>query len=194
MYDVENDTIYCYPGTDVLRNKLDIKDAKELANFEAEISNQRAQEPIPWRNLDYAYYCALHRHLFQDVYDWAGEPRKIRIGKQGSWFCFPENIDAEMTKLFASLARQDNFTGLSKAEFARRSAHFLAELNAIHPFREGNGRTQLSFLGLIAEQAGHPLDFERIEPDKILIAIVESFVGDEARLPRAIADLIQVQG
>jgi cell filamentation protein len=79
---------------------------------------------------------------------------------------------------------------LTKAEFAKRLAHFLAELNAIHPFREGNGRTQLSFLGLIAEQAGHPLDFERIEPDKILIAIVESFVGDEARLRQAISDLI----
>lgn len=194
MYEVENDTIYCYAGTDVLINKLDIKDAAELANFEAEITSQRAQEPIPEGDLDYAHYCALHKHLFQDVYDWAGEPRKIRIGKGGNWFCFPEHIGAEMTKLFSSLKKQNNFAGLTKAEFAKRLAHFLAELNAIHPFREGNGRTQLSFLGLIAEQAGHPLDFERIEPDKILIAIVESFVGDEARLRHAIADLIQVQG
>jgi len=190
MYDVENDTIYCYPGTDVLRNKLDIKDAKELANFEAEISNQRAQEPIPWRNLDYAYYCALHKHLFQDVYDWAGEPRKIRIGKSGSWFCFPENINAEMTKLFSSLAARKNLAGLSKPEFAKRAAHFLAELNAIHPFREGNGRTQLSFLGIIAEEAGHALDFEKLDPDKILGAIIESFAGDEGNLRQVITDLI----
>jgi cell filamentation protein len=190
MYEVEHDTIYCYPGTDVLRNKLDIKDAAELANFEAEISNQRAQEPIPEGDLDYAHYCALHRHLFQDVYDWAGEPGKIRIGKGGSWFCFPENIDAEMTKLFASLVRQDSFAGLSKAEFGKRSAHFLAELNAIHPFREGNGRTQLSFLGILAEQAGHPLDFERLKPDEILNAIIESFAGVEDNLCRVITDLI----
>jgi cell filamentation protein len=86
----------------ILKNKLDIKDAVELAKFEAEISSQRAQEPIPDGNLDYAHYRALQRHLFQDVYDWAGEPRKIRIGKGGNWFCFPENIDAEMTKLFYS--------------------------------------------------------------------------------------------
>ncbi len=190
MYEVENDTIYCYPGTDVLKNKLDIKDAAELADFEAEISNQRAQEPIPKGNLDYAHYRALHNHLFQDVYDWAGEPRKIRIGKGGNWFCFPENIDAEMTKLFASLAAQNSFAGLSKAEFAKRSAHFLAELNAIHPFREGNGRTQLSFLGIIAEEAGHPLDFEKLEPNKILNAIIESFVGGECDLRRVIVDLI----
>ncbi len=190
MYEVENDTIYCYPGADVLKNKLDIKDAAELAAFEAEISNQRAQEPIPKGNLDYAHYCALHKHLFQDVYDWAGEPRKIRIGKGGSWFCFPENIDAEMTKLFASLAGQNNFAGLNKAEFAKRAAHFLAELNAIHPFREGNGRAQLSFLGIIAEAAGHSLDFEKLEPDKILSSIIASFAGDEGNLRRVITDLI----
>jgi len=189
MYEVENDTVYCYPGTDVLRNKLDIKDAAALANFEAEISNQRAQEPIPEGDLDYAHYCALHKHLFQDVYDWAGASRKIRIGKGGNWFCFPENIDAEMAKLFASLAMKNNFVDLSKAEFAKRAAHFLAELNAIHPFREGNGRTQLSFLGIIAENAGHPLDFERLDPDKILNAIIESFAGDEDYLCRVITDL-----
>jgi cell filamentation protein len=96
----------------------------------------------------------------------------------------------EMTKLFASLAAQDNFASLSKSEFARRSAHFLAELNAIHPFREGNGRTQLSFFGIIAEQAGHPLDFDKLEPDKILAAIIESFAGDEDNLRRVITDLI----
>lgn len=190
MYKVENDAIYCYAGTDILKNKLDIKDAAELAAFEAEISNQRAQEPIPEGNLDYAHYRALHKHLFQDVYDWAGEPRKIRIGKGGNWFCFPENIDAEMTKLFAWLAEQNNLARLSKAEFAKKAAYFLAELNAIHPFREGNGRTQLSFLGIIADEAGHPLDFDKLEPDKILNAIIETFTGDDENLQQAIANLI----
>ena len=65
MYEVENDAVYCYAGTAILKNKLDIKDAVELAKFEAEISSQRAQEPIPDGNLDYAHYRALHKHLFQ---------------------------------------------------------------------------------------------------------------------------------
>jgi cell filamentation protein len=95
-----------------------------------------------------------------------------------------------MTKLFLSFAEQSNFSGLSRIEFAKKAAHFLAELNAIHPFREGNGRTQLSFLGIVAEQADHPLDFEKLEPDKILAAIIESFAGDEEQLRRVIADLI----
>lgn len=192
MYEVENDTIYCYAGTDVLINKIDIKNAADLANFEAEITSQRAQEPIPEGDLDYAHYCALHKHLFQDVYEWEGEPRKIRIGKASNWFCLPEHIDAEMTKLFSSLKEQSNFAGLSKAEFAEKSAHFLAELNAVHPFREGNGRTQLSFLGIMAEEACHPLDFEKLEPDEILAAIVESFAGDEDHLRQVITDLIAV--
>jgi cell filamentation protein len=190
MYEVENDTVYCYPGTDVLKNKLDIKNAAQLAAFEAEISNQRAQEPIPAGNLDYTRYRALHKHLFQDVYDWAGKPRTIRIGKGGNWFCFPENINKEMEKLFASLAKQNKLAGLSKADFAKKAAHFLAELNAIHPFREGNGRTQLSFLGILADEAGNPLNFEALEPDKILNAVIESFTGNEDDLERIIAELL----
>ena len=98
MYEVEADP-YCYPGTNVLKNKLDLKDATELAAFEAEITNQRAQEPLPEGDFDHAHYCSIHRHLFQDVYEWAGERRDVRIGKDGNWFCFPEHIDNEMNRL-----------------------------------------------------------------------------------------------
>ncbi|HEU4659658.1 MAG TPA: Fic family protein [Pseudolabrys sp.] len=190
MYDVEEDKIYCYPGTAVLKNKLDIKDAAVLANFEAEMSNLQAQVPIQVVALDYDFYRALHRHLFSEVYDWAGEPRKIRIGKGGNWFCFPENIDAEMSKLFQSLAETDELQNLDAAEFAKQAAHFMAELNAIHPFREGNGRTQLSFLKLLAERAGHPLDMEKMEPTAVFDAMIESFAGSEDALEKVIAGLL----
>jgi cell filamentation protein len=190
MYDVEDDNIYCYPGTAVLKNKLDLKDAEELARFEAEMSNARAQEPIEVQVLGYDFYRSLHHHLFQDVYDWAGEPRKIRIGKGGNWFCFPENIEAEMQRLFDALAEKDELQNLDNAEFAKQSAHFIAELNAIHPFREGNGRTQLSFLELLAARAGHPLDIQKMNPKDVFDAIVESFAGNEHRLEGTIAGLL----
>lgn len=190
MYDVEEDKVYCYPGTTVLKNKLDLKDAQKLADFEAEMSNLQAEVPIEVKALDYDLYRSLHRHLFSEVYDWAGQPRKIRIGKGGNWFCFPENIDVAMKKLFGSLADQSEFKGLSKNEFANKAAHFVAELNAIHPFREGNGRTQLSFLKLLAERAGHPLDYEKLDPDEILSGVIESFAGTEARLARIIKSLM----
>src|SRR4051812_3788419 len=135
MYEVHDDT-YCYPGTTVLKNLLDLKEQAELDAFEAEITNQRALEPLPVGLLDPIHYKAIHRHLFQDVYAWAGELRTVRISKGKSAFCFPEYIEREMTKLFAGLAEKHHLTHLSKALFAKEAAHFLAEINAIHPFRE----------------------------------------------------------
>jgi cell filamentation protein len=97
------------------------------------------------------HFCAIHHHLFQDVFDWAGTPRTVRISKQASAFCFPEHIDAQATKLFSELKDEKYLEMLS----ARKAAHFLAELNALHAFREGNGRTQLTFFALLADRAGH---------------------------------------
>ncbi|RXH17452.1 Fic/DOC family protein [Bradyrhizobium guangzhouense] len=188
MYDaVENP--YCYPGTTVLKNKLGLEARRDLDAFEAEIVAQRAEEALPIGKLTYAHYRAIHRHLFQDVYDWAGNIRTVRISKGGSMFCYPESIDREMSTLFGSLARQKQFKGLTVEVFAMRAAHFLAELNAIHPFREGNGRTQLTFLTLLAETAGHPLAIERLDPDEVMKAMIESFGGEEKRLADVILDL-----
>lgn len=69
---------------------------------------------------------------------------------------------------------------MSCEDFAQNAAHFLAEPNAIHPFREGNGRTQLTFLALLADRAGHPLDLDKLDPDVMLDAMVRSFNGDES--------------
>ncbi len=92
MYDASDDP-YTYDRSTVLRNKLDLREAADLNAFEAEISTQRATEPLPGGELDFAHYCAVHHHLFQDVYEWAGKPRSVRIAKGGNPFCFPENIE-----------------------------------------------------------------------------------------------------
>jgi cell filamentation protein len=189
MYDAVADD-YCYPGTTVLKNKLDLTDADELANFEAEVSDARADEEVPAGDLDYAHFKAIHRHLFQDVYDWAGEARTVRISKDNSMFCYPENIESEATKLFAKLKADKFLQGLSSKGFAKRAAHFLAELNAIHAFREGNGRAQLSFFLLLADRAGHSLDFDNFDPDAFLEAMIVSFGGDEVPLSKLIEGLV----
>ncbi|MGJ4945418.1 Fic/DOC family protein [Bradyrhizobium sp. HKCCYLS1011] len=189
MYDAVEDP-YCYPGTTVLKNKLDLRKQSELDAFEAEITAQRAEEPLPSGRLGYAHYKAIHKHLFQDVYAWAGKIRNVRISKGGSMFCYPEGIDREMSKLFGSLAAQKHLRGTASKDFAAKAAHFLAELNAIHPFREGNGRTQLSFLMLLAEVAGHPLDIERLDPEAVMDAMIESFGGDEKPLAKIILGLV----
>jgi cell filamentation protein len=189
MYEVADDT-YCYPGTTVLKNKLDIRRQELLDEFETEMTDLRAVEPLPSGNLDYEHYRSIHRHLFQDVYDWAGEPRSVRILKGGNPFCYPEHIEAQANKLFGQLADASCLQGLSKEDFAKKAAHFLAELNAIHPFREGNGRAQLTFLTLLAEQAGHPLNHDRLDPIRVMDAIIASFGGDEGPLEKMLLDLV----
>jgi cell filamentation protein len=190
MYEVEADTVYCYPGTTILKNKLNLRDQSELDAFEAEITAQRASEPLPDGDLDYRHYREMHRHLFQDVYPWAGQIRKIRIAKDGNWFCFPENIDKQMSGLFSWLTKEKHLAGLSADAFSKSAAHLLAELNAIHPFREGNGRTQLSFLTVLADQAGHPLAMDKLKPKAMLKATIASFDSDEAPLAGVISNLI----
>jgi cell filamentation protein len=131
MYGAVDDP-YCYPGTTVLKNKLGLTKQADLDEFEAEISLQRSAEPLPEGKLSYSHYRAIHQHLFQDVYAWAGKPRTVRISKGGSMFCYPESINREAKKLFKQLAEAKYYKGLKSQDFARKAAHFLAELNAIH--------------------------------------------------------------
>jgi cell filamentation protein len=106
----------------------------------------------------------------------------VRIAKSDSMFCYPENIAGEMRRLFDGMQRERYFAELRPEEFAEKAAHFLAELNAIHPFREGNGRTQLAYLALLADKAGHPLKLEKLDPRSIMEAMIASFGGNEAPL------------
>lgn len=189
MYEAINDP-YCYRGTNVLRNKLGIREAEQLTAFEEEISKARAGEPLPPGRLTPTHYRAIHRHLFQDVYGWAGQLRRVRIAKGGSMFAYPEHLGAGLQGLFQELRRQHGLRGLPRAAFAEQAAHVLAELNALHPFRDGNGRTQLIFMAVVADQAGHPFDLTRLEPERFLQAMIASFRGDERPLAAELAGLV----
>lgn len=189
MYDAVEDP-YCYTGTTVLKNIPDIRDQAALDTFEAASTAQRSDEPLPKGRLSVVHYRAIHHHLFQDVYPWAGRFRTVRISKNGNAFCYPENIAREMKRLFADLKRHRYLQDLSHDEFAIQAAHFLTTLNAIHPFREGNGRTQTSFLALLADQAGHPVALERINPETFLAIVIESFHGNEEPLAKELRRLV----
>lgn len=180
---------YVYKGTSVLKNKLKTRDANVLSAFEVEMTTLRAEEPLPAGRFGTAHYGAVHRHLFQDVYRWAGRYRTVRTGKDGNWFCYPEYIPREMERLFGGLRGHNFFSDGDFSDFADGTARFLAELNAIHPFREGNGRAQLAFFFLLARKAGHPLDLSRIRPEPFLATMVASFSGDTGPLVREIVQL-----
>ena len=190
MYDAIEDP-YTYKNSTVLVNKLDLRNQAELEAFEAEISSARAEEPLPDGSLDFAHYKAIHHHLFQDVYQWAGQVRTVRISKGGNPFCFPENIGGQANKLFGDLQSAGYLRNLDAQAFAEKAAHFLAELNAIHAFREGNGRSQLTFFALLADYAGYPLKIEKLSPGEMLAAMIASFDGDEHQLTEVIHNLLE---
>ena len=190
MYEAVRDPC-CYPGTTVLKNRRGLRRQAALERLEAAMTAQRADEPLPHGRLSVHHYQAIHHHLFQDVYTWAGKFRSVRISKGGNMFCYPEHITAQMRVLFRSLRDVQNLRSLSPVEFSQRAAEFLGKLNAIHPFRDGNGRSQLAFMALLAAHAGHPIDLERLDPDAFLAAMIRSFHGDDAALTAQLGDLVR---
>jgi cell filamentation protein, protein adenylyltransferase len=188
-YDVFDDP-YCYKGTSVLKNRARLRDKKTLDDFELEMSTLRSRDPLPEGRFTPAHYRAIHHHLFQDVYTWAGKYRTVRTAKGGNWFCYPEQITSSMNQLFKKLAGPAFKPGSSEADFLDAAADFLAELNAIHPFREGNGRSQLSFMHLLSRRAGHPLNLERVDPKTFMAAMIASFLGDNDLLRSELQKLL----
>jgi cell filamentation protein len=155
---------YCYPGTDVYRNKEDIRDREELERLER-LASARRLEMLP-HDLPITVdgYREIHRYMLKDVYDWAGEYRTVTTGR-GAPFCKAEFIAAEMDKRFAAINAENNLRGRAPGDFATRAAEHSCELNAIHPFLDGNGRTQRAFLEVLAEQAGHRIELAHIDPE-----------------------------
>jgi cell filamentation protein len=181
---------YSYRGTACLKNKLGLRDPETLQAFELEMSTVRADEPLPAGRFGPSHYCRIHRHLFQDVYRWAGRYRTIATSKGGNLFCRPQFIEREMTRVFSRLTSDDFLPKTGSQAFIGAIAEFLADLNALHPFREGNGRTQLAFLYLLALRAGHPLEIERINPAAFLAAMIQSFAGDIESLSEQLTALL----
>ena len=140
--------------------------------------------------VSYQDYKALHRHLFQDVYEWAGETRTIDTSKWDMRYARPQFIDSEMEKRFQRIRDDNNLKGLAPEEFSHKAAEHLSEINAIHTFREGNGRTQREFLLVLGEQAGHRIDLERIDPGRWTDARRQGFHGDCKSLQDLIAKSI----
>lgn len=159
-----SDDPYVYPGTIVLINKFGIRDYDALELTEREAVAQRLRRKVPPGNFDLAHLCAIHRHLYQDVYDWAGKVRTINIAKGGNQFQPVRFIATGMADVHRRLTEKRFLAGLSIEDFARETGAVIGDVNYCHPFREGNGRTQLQYLKQLAERAGHPIDLKNLDP------------------------------
>lgn len=170
-----NDDPYVYPGTDVLINKEDIRDRDELDAFERIMTANRMEHLPRQTPLTYEGYRHLHRHIFEPVYTWAGQERMVNIGKGSSLFCLVPYITNQMKQRFAILRTENGPRRLTREEFAARAAEHICEINAIHPFRDGNGRTQRAFLERLGTESGHPIALARIDPLAWNNASIDSF-------------------
>jgi cell filamentation protein len=141
-------------------NKFGITNLADLQRIETPLALRRLLElqRNPVRGiLDTEHLRAVHRYMFRDVYDWAGELRSVNISKQGAIFPPPEHLRPNLDKLFAELTQEEQLRNLPAPAWAHRAAYFLGEINAIHPFREGNGRAQREFIRELAFAGGHRL-------------------------------------
>lgn len=183
-----SDETYCYPPDfTVLRNRFGIRDAALLDEVEREFVALRMLELVPSGHFDLAHLRAIHRHLFQDVYDWAGDIRTVEIAKGGSQFQFRRYIETGMGHVHRRLVASNYLRDLSRAEFAKGAGEIIGDVNYVHPFREGNGRVQLVYLRQLAEQAGHTLDLSRLAPDDWMKASRRAQQHDFAPMGRCIA-------
>lgn len=182
---------YCYPGTSILRNVPEIQDASLLQRFETEITQwqQIALELEPVRGgFDLPHLCEIHRRLFQSVYSWAGELRTVDISKDSTSFAHYLYIRSYSEGFFQKLTeeRKSWVHGTPPDAFSYRLAEYLGEINAVHPFREGNGRAQRIFIGQLAEAYGVRLSWEKITPQQMLEASIASMTGNVTLLAQLI--------
>ncbi len=172
---------YAYPDLDVLRNKAGIRDAQQLRQFEYRKSTERilelAENPIKGR-FDLGHLKAIHKYVFQDVYEWAGQIRTVQISKEDSLFALPRHIESYGKQVFDALARDKHLKGLDTQRFTELLAHYHAEINAVHPFREGNGRSTRVFVDQLAREAGYELDYSKVDGHRWNEAARHSFAGN----------------
>ena len=154
---------YLYPDSDVLRNRLGIRDKTHLEYVERELVTQRLTEGAPTGRFDLAHLRAIHHHLFQDLYEWAGEIRRVEIAKDGNQFQFRRFIETGMADVHRRLEEANFLRGLSGRDFAAAAGRILGDVNYVHPFREGNGRVQAEYLRQLGAQAGHRIDLTQLD-------------------------------
>lgn len=193
-YSIDPISANCYPDTTVLINKFDIRDEEKLNEVESVISSARYAE---WLNapqskdFNFDHYKAIHHFLFSDLYDWAGKARIINISKKGTHFTPAENIEEQAELIFNRLQKLNYFKGLPHNEFVEEIVDFYCVTNDLHPFREGNGRTQRVFLTQLIHNAGYHINFADMDTDLLMIATIQSAQGITDLLKQLFSDNIK---
>lgn len=178
-YSLNPSSDLCYPGTVCLINKFDIRDEKKLAILEAQITFAKSVmlETSPLvGNFDFDHYKQIHAFIFCDLFDWAGQIRTVDISKKRTRFLTASEIPEVAQACFAKV-KNGYFDNLSFDEFSKRIAEFYRDVNYIHPFREGNGRTQRIYFAQLIRHYGYDINFSEVDTDELMIATIQAAGG-----------------
>ena len=179
-YSIDPISADCYEGTTCLINKFGIKDEKKLSQMETLITTAKCKElevnPIDG-DFGFEHYKAIHRYIFEDLYDWAGQVRTASISKKGTVFTLPESIEPLAVRIFTGLQKENCYIGYDNDRYIESIVDFYCRTNMLHPFREGNGRTQRVFLTQLIRHSGHDINFSTIDTDELMIATIQSANG-----------------
>lgn len=185
---------YVYPNTHVLINKFNTIDQEVLSKLERQASYRRLDQlfdkPIEG-DFDLKHMQAIHKHIFQDVYDWAGKIRTGYLEKGGTMFCYPQNIESYAGDVFKRLRKENYLKGLDSGKFSSRLAEYMADINALHLFREGNGRTQREFVRELALNAGYILELSNTPKELMILASRDSVNGNTKMLEQIIQSKLE---
>jgi len=192
-YEYERDSYYCYPNCFTLKNKLNIKDEDLLEEAERQITAVKILDikmhPVKG-DLNFAHLVNIHKYIFEDIYKWAGEIRSVNISK-GSQFCNYLFINNMAEEIFLKLKKENYLIGMPKEEVILRLSYYLGELNAMHPFREGNGRAQRVFIEYLAQIAGYYVDFSKVSSKEMIEASADSFVCNYNKMNNMFRKIIE---
>lgn len=174
------DKEYCYENTDVLINKLGIRDNEQLHAAERKLASIKISDicVVPVKgNFDLKHLQSIHKAIFLDIYSWAGKIRNVDIAKS-NLFCRAQFIDSYSKEIFGRLKQDKYLIGMDKRQAIEKLAEYMGDINALHPFREGNGRTQRQFIMYLAKATGINLDFSKTDADQMMNASLKSFYTD----------------
>ena len=194
MYEARN-SIYCYPNSNVLINKLDIRDGNKLYEYEKRIVSLKLlalQMQGITGNFNMQHFISIHKYLFEDIYDWAGKIRNVDISKKGTQFAKAKEIEELASACFSRLKSENYFMNQDFKPFVNNIVDFYCVTNILHPFREGNGRTQRIFISQLIRHAGYEIEFSKISADDLMSATIKAANGVNDYLKDIFTKVIKV--
>jgi cell filamentation protein len=191
-YELENDP-YLDRSSDILKNLLEITNAEELAKAEGDITGVQiaslAERPVEG-NFDLEHLQTIHKHIFGSIYPWAGEFRTVELSLGSTRLASVEYLTRAANDVLEPLVADRLLTDLSDEDYPFQLAHYYSEVNLLHLFREGNGRTQRAFFSLLAAQSGRRIAWAEMDPEENIQASITAYNGNEGHLVKMLTPLV----